>query len=76
MSKLNPPISRLHSTNQKIRSESAVLKNVNSTLEERIINLEKNQADSEQCSCRNSIELSGIPNDIPENDLAEIFNEL
>ena len=63
--KLNNAISQLHSTNEKIRSELAVVKNVNTKLEEQIISLEKNQAKSEQYSRRNNIELSGIPNDIP-----------
>ena len=70
ISKLNDTISQLHSTNQKIRSELvAAVKNVNIKLEEQIISIEKNQAKSEQYSRRNKIELSGIPNDIPENNL-------
>ena len=62
ISKLNDTISQLHCTNEKIRSELAVLKNINTKMEERIIKLEKNQAKSEQHSWRNNIELSGIPN--------------
>ena len=72
ISKLNDTISQLHSTNKKIRSELAVVKNVNTKLEERIIYLEKNQAKLEQYSQRNNIELSGIPNDIPENNLEKV----
>ena len=41
ISKLNDTISQLHSANEKIASELAVLKNVNTKLEERIICLEK-----------------------------------
>ena len=48
------------------------MKNVNTKLEERIISLEKNQAKSEQYGRRNNIELSGIPNDIPENNLEKV----
>ena len=48
--KLNDTITQLHSTNKKIRSELAVAKNVNTKLEEQIINLEKNQAKYEQYS--------------------------
>ena len=45
-------------------------KNVNSRLEERIINLEKNQAKKgEQYSRRNNVELSGISNSICNEDL-------
>ena len=42
---------------------------MNSRLEERIINLEKNQAKGEQYSQRNNVELSGIPNSIFDEDL-------
>ena len=48
--KLNDTITQLHSTNKKIRSELAAAKNVNTKLEEQIINLEKNQAKYEQYS--------------------------
>ena len=44
ISRLNDTISQLHSANEKIRSEMAVVKIVNTKLEERIITLEKNQA--------------------------------
>ena len=47
ISKLNNTVSQLHSTNEKIRSDLAVVKNVNTKLEEQIISLEKNQAKSE-----------------------------
>ena len=60
ISHLNDTISQLHSTNENIRSELAVVKNVNTKLEEQIISLEKNQAKLEQYSRRNNIELSGI----------------
>ena len=72
ISKLNNTISQLHSTNEKIRSELAVVKNVNTKLQERIISLEKNQAKFEQYGRRNNTELSGIPNDIPENNLEKV----
>ena len=74
ISKLNDTIFQLHSTNEKIRSELAVVKNVNTKLEERIICLEKNQAKSE--SRRNNIELSGIPNDISGNNLEKVVIDI
>ena len=58
ITKLIDTISQLHSTNEKIRSELAVVKNVNTKLEERIISLENNQTKSGQYSRRNNIELS------------------
>ena len=76
ISKLNDIITQLHSTNEKIRSELAVVKNVNKKLEVRIINLEKNQAKSEQYNRRNNIELSGIPNDIPEDNLDKVLIDI
>ena len=76
ISKLNDTITQLHSTNEKIRSELAVVKNVNKKLEVRIINLEKNQAKSEQYNRRNNIELSGIPNDIPEDNLDKVLIDI
>ena len=46
-----------------------ITQNVNSQLEEKIINLEKNQAKGEQCSRRNNVELPRIPDSIPDEDL-------
>ena len=76
ISKLNNTISQLDSTNEKIRSELAVVKNVNTKLEERIISLEKNQAKSEQYSRCNNTELSGIPNDVPEDNLEKVLIDM
>ena len=55
--------------NRKLTSELVITKNVNSRLEERIINLEKNQAKGKQYSRRNNVELSGISNSICDEDL-------
>ena len=41
ISKLNDTISQLQPTNEKIRSDLTVVKNVNAKLEERIISIEK-----------------------------------
>ena len=75
ISKLNDTISQLHSTNKKI-SDLTVLKNVNAKLEERIISCEKSQAKSEQYSWHNNIELSGILNDIPEDNLEKVVTDI
>lgn len=69
ISNLNDLISHLDSRNQKIRIELAVVKSVNIKLEERIISLENSKAKSEQYSRRINTELSGIPNDMPEDNL-------
>ena len=45
--------------NKKLQIDIVIVKNVNHTLEEM----------GEQCSCRNNMEISGIPNSIPGKDL-------
>ena len=76
ISKLNDRISMLHSTNEKIKSDLSIVKNVMVKLEERIISLEKIQAKSEQYSWCNNIELSGILNDIPENHFEKVVIDI
>ena len=76
ISKLNNAISQPHSTNKKVKSELAVVKNVNTKLEEWIICLDENQAKSEQYSRSNDIDLSGIPNDIPESNLEKVVIDI
>ena len=68
-SKLTEAIDQISLENSKLRSELVITQNVNTMLEEKIINLEKNQANGEQYSKRNNVELSGIPNRIPDEDL-------
>ena len=55
--------------NKKLQSDIEIVKNVNRKLEDKIVYLEKNQAKAEQHSRRNNVEISGIPNTIPDNDL-------
>ena len=69
ISNLSETITKLATANQQINSELAIVKMVNSKLEKRVIDLEKNQAKSEQYSRRNNVEFSNIPNDIPDNQL-------
>ena len=67
--KLAGEIDQILLKNRKLTSELVITKNVNSRLEEKIINLEKNQAKGEQYSWRNNVELSGIRNSICDEDL-------
>ena len=67
--KLTEAIDQISLENRKLTSELVITRNVNSRLEERIINLEKIQTKGEQYSQRNNIELSGIPNSICDEDL-------
>ena len=76
ISKLNDTISQLHLTNKKIRSDLTVAKNVNAKMEGRIISLEKSQTKFEQYSQHNNIELSGIPNDIPEDNIEKVVTDI
>ena len=48
----------------------------NSNLEKRITTLEKFQAKTEQYSRRYNVEISGIPNDVLDNDLEEKVIEI
>ena len=66
--KLAEAIDEISLENRKVTSEPAVTKNVNSGLEERIINLEKSQANRVQGSRRNNVDLSGISNSICDNN--------
>ena len=76
--KLTEARDKISLENRKLASELVITKNVNSRLEERIINLEKNQVKGEQYSQMNSVELSGILNSIWDEDLENtvinIFN--
>ena len=70
ISNLSETITSLATANQQINSELAVIKIVNSKLEKRVIDLEKNhQVKSKQYNRRKSVEFSNIPNDIPDNQL-------
>ena len=67
--KLTEAIDRISLENRKLTTELFITKNVNSRLQERIMNLEQNQAKGEQYSRRNNVELSGISNSICDVDL-------
>ena len=59
------------STNERLTSELTVAKNVNNIFENRIVNLEKEMLYNEQYDRRNNVEISGISNLIPDQDLEE-----
>ena len=61
----------LVNTNERLTSELTVVRNVNNILENRIVNLEKQLSKNEQYGRRNNIEISGISNQIPDQDLEE-----
>ena len=67
--KLTEATDQISLENRKLISELVITKNANSMFEERIINLEKNQAKGEQYSRRNDVEFSGITNSICDENL-------
>ena len=69
---LSNNVKSLVSTNERLTSELTVVKIVNSILENRIVNLEKQLSKNEQYGRRNicyNVEISGISNQIPDQDL-------
>ena len=75
-SNLSETITKLATANQQINSKLAIVKMVNSKLEKRMTDLEKNQAKPEQYSRRNNVEFSNIPNDIPNSQLESKIIEI
>ena len=59
----------LMGSNEKLSSQFNVVKNVIASLEKRVTELEKSQAETEQYSRRNNIEISGIPYEILDYNL-------
>ena len=67
--KVAESLNEVRAANEKITSELVIVKNVNVNLENRIVNLEKLQAKAGQYNRRNNVEISGILNKIPDDDL-------
>ena len=59
------------STNERFTSELMVGKNVNNIFKNRIINLENRLSKNERYGPQNNVEISGISNEISDQDLAE-----
>ena len=69
MEKLTESLNQVTATNEELTSELVIVKNVNVDLGNRVTNLEKLQAKAEQYNRRNNVEISGIPNEIPDEGL-------
>ena len=67
--KLTVSLYQVTAANEKITSELVIVKNVNVNLEKQIVNLEKLQAKAEKYNRRNNVEVSGILNELPSEDL-------
>ena len=68
ISKLSENVDRLVTTNEKLNSELLIVRNVNQNLQNRIINLKKQQSKSEQYNRRNNVEISGISNEVSDQN--------
>ena len=71
ISKLSANFVCLVTANDKLNSELLIVRNVNQNLQNRIINLEKQQSKSEQYNRRNNVEISGISNEVSDQNLEE-----
>ena len=71
ISKLSENVDRLVTANDKLNSELLIVRNVNENLQNRIINLEKQQSKSEQYNRRNNVEIPGISNEVSDQNLEE-----
>ena len=68
---LSDNVKSLASTNERLTSEESVVKNVYNVSENRIVNFEKQLSKNEQYGRRNNVEISGISNQIADQDLEE-----
>ena len=71
ISKLLESVDRLMTANEKLNSEFLIVRGVNQNLQNRIINLEKQQSKSEQYNRRNNVEISGISNEVSDQNLEQ-----
>ena len=71
ISKLSENVDRLVTANEKLNSELLIARNVNQNLQNRIINLEKQESKSEQYNRRNNVEISGISNEVSDRNLEQ-----
>ena len=71
ISKLSENVDRFVTANGKLNSELLIVRNVNQNLQNRIINLEKQQSKLEQYNRRNNIEITGISNEVSNKNLEE-----
>ena len=71
ISKLSENVDRLMTANEKLNSELLIVRNVNQNLQNRIINLEKQQSKSEQYNRGNNVEISGISNEVSDQNLEQ-----
>ena len=71
MSKLSENVDCLVTANKKLNSELLIVRNINQNVQNRIINLEKQQSKSEQYNRRNNVKISGISNEVADQNLEQ-----
>ena len=64
-------LAKLMDWNEKLNSQSIVVKSVNILLDKRIAELEKSQAKPEHYSGNNNVEISSIPQEFLHNNLED-----
>ena len=74
--KLTESLNQERAVNERITNELVIVKHVKVNLENRIISFEKLQAKAEQYDRRNSVEISGMLNEITEEDLENNVTEI
>ena len=71
ISKLSENVDPLLTANEKLNSELLIVRNVNQNLQSRIVNLEKQQSKWEQYNRRNNAEISGMSNEVSNQNLGQ-----
>ena len=71
ISKLSENVDRLVTANEKLNSELMIVRNVNQNLQNRIINLKKQQSKSEQYNRCNNVKISGISSEVSDQNLEQ-----
>ena len=72
-SKLSENLDSLVTANKKLNSELLIVRNVNQNLQNRIVNLEKQQSKLEQYNRGNNVKVSRISNEVWDQNLEETW---
>ena len=73
---LNKEISKINKNFEKLESELPISKTVNNALHKRVIQLEKQCWTNEQYSCRECIQVVGLPDSTTDNELCSVFKKI
>ena len=74
--KLTESLNQVRAVNERITNELVIVKHVKVNPENRIVSFEKLQAKAEQYDRKNNVEISGILNEITEEDLENNVTEI